>query len=157
MGRMGTPLLSLVRGGGQLASPPEPRPTLPSPELPTPPPEEGDEETNPALATGARVLSISASDVHAVMVGGRSPGFAPEVREGKLVGIRLSRVQPNSAAERLGAQNGDVIQTVNGVELTSYAAVAETEASTQEARRFVVHLTRGGKPMTLILELDVGL
>jgi len=42
----------------------------------------------------------------------------PYFQDGKTVGFRVFAIKPGSVFEKLGLQNGDVIQRVNGVELT---------------------------------------
>ena len=119
---------------------------------PTAPSSAATPETS-AIPSDAQLITVSAADVQAVMFGGQFPAYGPETRDGKLVGIRVSGVKPGSAAERLGARDGDVVEAVNGVDLTTFDAVSRVEASTRNGRRFVVRVLRDGHPTTLVLEL----
>lgn len=51
-----------------------------------------------------------------VIKGGRA---MPLVRNGQVQGMRLYAVRPNSAFSKLGLRNGDVLKSVNGIELNS--------------------------------------
>jgi hypothetical protein len=74
----------------------------------------------------------------------RSARFAPEFAGGEVVGLRVRGVRPGSPLARLGAEAGDVIETINGVgagetdrllEAYARARVVDSVAGDDEARR----------------------
>jgi general secretion pathway protein C len=68
----------------------------------------------------------------------------PAFRDGQARGFKLFAIRPGSLYAKLGLQNGDVIQRVNGMSLkTPQSALAAFE-SLREARHVEVDLERGG-------------
>jgi len=49
----------------------------------------------------------------------RSARIVPEMRDGKAAGFRLYAVKPDGPLRQVGMQNGDVISSINGLEITS--------------------------------------
>jgi general secretion pathway protein C len=73
----------------------------------------------------------------------------PQREGGKVVGYKLRRFQANSPLAALGAQKGDVIQAVNGVDLTSMDKALGAFQSLRSANDLNFSITRAGKPMDL--------
>lgn len=78
-----------------------------------------------------------------------SARMAPEMKNGKAVGVRLFSVQPNSLLGALGFKSGDLVQSVNGMSLTSPAQSLQAYADLRRARDVTVHLERAGKPVDI--------
>lgn len=73
----------------------------------------------------------------------------PHREGGKVVGYKLRRFKPNSPLAALGAQKGDIIRSVNGVDLTSMDKALGAYQSMRSANDLTFSITRKGKPMDL--------
>jgi len=62
-----------------------------------------------------RELEQTVANINEVFTQARA---VPFFQDGKTVGFRVFAIKPGSVFEKIGLQNGDVIQRVNGVELT---------------------------------------
>lgn len=72
------------------------------------------------------------------------------VKEGdKVVGLRLSRVQPGTLLDVIGLKNGDQVQSINGFELTDPQKALEAYGRLSTANKLTLTVTRGGKPMSI--------
>jgi general secretion pathway protein C len=79
----------------------------------------------------------------------RSARIVPEVRDGKGAGLRLYRVRPEGPLGVVGMQNGDVITSINGLELTSPEQALAAYAQLRAASHLSVGLERNGRKVTL--------
>lgn len=79
----------------------------------------------------------------------KSVRVRPQREGGKVVGYKLRRFQANSPLAALGAQKGDVIQAVNGVDLTSMDKALGAFQSLRSANDLKFSITRAGKPMDI--------
>ncbi len=64
--------------------------------------------------------------------GGRSPAaiftqarILPKYEDGEMVGIQLSKIEPDSFYEKVGLQDGDVVQELNGIKIDNPSASRE--------------------------------
>ena len=73
----------------------------------------------------------------------------PEVVHGRTVGVRVGGIAPDSVLTALGLQNGDVLQRVNGYDVTSPDRCLEAYATVRQQDRLVLQLQRGGR-LTLL-------
>jgi len=66
-------------------------------------------------------------------------------------GLRIAGVKPGSAAQRIGLQNGDTINTINGNDMGGgdLDKMLEMYTKLKSARRLSIQVTRGGKPVSL--------
>jgi hypothetical protein len=78
-----------------------------------------------------------------------SARIVPEQRDGKVDGIRIFGVKQGSLLSVLGFDNGDLIESVNGADMTSPEHALQAYAALRGAREVTVHLERGGKPVDL--------
>jgi general secretion pathway protein C len=62
-----------------------------------------------------RELEKTVANINEVFTQARA---VPYFEDGKTVGFRVFAIKPGSVFEKIGLQNGDVIKSVNGVELT---------------------------------------
>ena len=87
-----------------------------------------------ALVTGARVV--------------------PSMKSGQLDGYKLFAIRPSSLFARLGFENGDTVQSINGARL---ADVDDLTSLLNDAKRkassFVFELVRRGQPVTLTIQI----
>jgi general secretion pathway protein C len=73
----------------------------------------------------------------------------PYLNNGKSVGFRLFNIKPQSIFERMGLQNGDVVQKINGVELNSPSKAVGLLEEMQTSDELLLDLLRAGAPRTL--------
>jgi general secretion pathway protein C len=69
----------------------------------------------------------------------------PAVKDGKPDGFKLYAIRPNSVYAKLGLQNGDTLQSINGFDLTSADKALEVYTKLREATSLQVSVTRRGK------------
>ncbi len=75
----------------------------------------------------------------------RQARIVPEQENGKMVGIRLFGVRPETLLGVLGMQNGDRLQTINGFDMASPEKALEAYARLRTADHLTVQVNRGGK------------
>jgi type II secretory pathway component PulC len=69
------------------------------------------------------------------------------------VGFRLRRVQWGSPLEKLGAKRGDIIHSVNGINLTGVDKALMAYQGLRSDNQLVFHITRRGKPVDLKINI----
>ena len=79
----------------------------------------------------------------------RSARIVPEQQDGKVVGIRMFGVRPDTLLGVLGFQNGDRLETINGFNMSSPEKALEAYARLRTAKGLNVKINRRGKPMSL--------
>jgi general secretion pathway protein C len=77
----------------------------------------------------------------------------PNLKDGKTDGFRLFAIRRESIFDRIGLENNDVVQRINGVELTDPARAMGLLQELQEETRLEVDVLRGGAPRTLSYEI----
>ena len=83
----------------------------------------------------------------------RSLRFVPDRKDGKLVGLRLFGIRPGSLLSTLGLQNGDRLESINGLEIASPEKALEAYARLSTAKRLSVRVVRLGKPLQIDLNI----
>jgi membrane-associated protease RseP (regulator of RpoE activity) len=83
----------------------------------------------------------------------RSARIVPEMRDGVVVGIRLFGIRPGSLAWKLGFENGDLLRSINGDDISQPEQALRAYAKLREASDLYVLLERHGVPMTLLLRV----
>ena len=78
----------------------------------------------------------------------RSARIVPEVRDGQPAGFRLYSVKPEGPFAKIGMQNGDVIFSINGLEMTSPEKALMLYTKLKSAAHLSVGLERNGKRTT---------
>jgi general secretion pathway protein C len=78
----------------------------------------------------------------------RSARIVPEIRDGKAAGFRLYSVRPDGPFALIGMQNGDVISSINGLEITSPEKALEVYAKLKSASHLSLGLERNGSKVT---------
>ena len=79
----------------------------------------------------------------------RQARIVPEQENGKVVGIRLFGVRPDTLLGTLGMENGDRLQTINGFDMASPEKALEAYARLRTADKLVVQVNRRGANMNL--------
>jgi general secretion pathway protein C len=83
----------------------------------------------------------------------RTVRVRPQRENGKVVGFKLRRFQKDSPLALLGAQRGDVIQSVNGSELTSVDQALSVYQNLRSASDLNFSILRNGQPMELTIRI----
>jgi len=78
----------------------------------------------------------------------RSARIVPEMRDGKAAGFRLYAVKPDGPFAKIGMQNGDVISSINGLEITSPEKALEVYAKLKSASHLSLGMESNGKKVT---------
>jgi general secretion pathway protein C len=68
-----------------------------------------------------------------------------EVREGKPFGFRLFAIKADGPIAKLGLRDGDVLVSVNGLDITTPDRVLDAFGKLKAARRLVLGMVRGGR------------
>jgi general secretion pathway protein C len=79
----------------------------------------------------------------------RSARIVPEQQNGKVVGIRLFGIRPETLLGTLGFQTGDRLETINGFNMASPEKALEAYARLRTASNLNVKINRRGKPMSI--------
>jgi len=77
----------------------------------------------------------------------------PYAENGKTVGFRISEIVPGSLYEKIGLQNGDVIQKINSQDVDDPGKFFQMYQSLKEERNISIDLMRGGQRQTLNYEV----
>ena len=79
----------------------------------------------------------------------RQARIVPEQENGKVVGIRMFGVRPDTLLGVLGMENGDRLQTINGFDMASPEKALEAYARLRSADHLTVQVNRRGQNMNL--------
>ena len=79
----------------------------------------------------------------------RSARIVPEQENGKVVGVRLFGIRPDTLLGTLGLQNGDRLETINGFNMASPEKALEAYARLRTADHLTVTVNRQGKPVNI--------
>ena len=77
----------------------------------------------------------------------------PAVKDGKPNGFKLYAIRPTSMYAALGLENGDTLNNVNGMDLTTADKALEVYMKIHDATTVKLTLTRRGKPMTITYKI----
>lgn len=75
--------------------------------------------------------------------------IVPSFRNGKANGFKLFSIRPGSLYSKIGIQNGDVIQKINGYEINSPDKALEIYSKLKDAETITVDLVRRGRSKTM--------
>lgn len=73
----------------------------------------------------------------------------PHEENGRMLGVKLYGIRRNSLLGKLGLQNGDLLRTINGFEMSSPDSALEAYARLRNANNLTVAIVRRGQPTTL--------
>ena len=121
-------------------------------------PKSGAPGLDPALAKGIQRLSPTEFNIDRSVVDKilenqselmRQARIVPEQENGKVVGIRMFGIRPETLLGVLGMENGDRLQTINGFDMASPEKALEAYARLRTADKLVVQVNRRGQNMNL--------
>jgi len=105
----------------------------------------------------ARHFSISRRGADAALANlaavAHSLRAVPESKDNRPVGFRLVGMKPSGLLLRLGFRNGDVVESVNGRELTAPDKAIEAYSKLRSTTDFNVRLLRNGKPLSIEVKI----
>lgn len=135
----------------------------PAPTAPEPPKTTGGPPAlNPAIAAKIHKVSdtefnIERSVVDEIMENQaelmKSARIVPEQKDGKVVGVRLFGIRPDTLLGTLGLQNGDRLETLNGFNMASPEKALEAYARLRTASSLNVKVNRRGAPVSIDLHI----
>jgi general secretion pathway protein C len=79
----------------------------------------------------------------------KSARVVPDTQDGKVVGVRLFGIRPDTLLGVLGLQNGDRLETINGFDMASPEKALEAYMRLRTADGLKLQLNRRGQPMTI--------
>lgn len=110
-----------------------------------------------ATCEGRTTVTIPRAEVDAALenVAGSSGSarVTPAFSGGVATGFKVTHLRAGSLLVHAGLCDGDVLNTVNGLALTSPDKALEVYSSIKDARRVEVSVTREGKPFKLVVEI----
>lgn len=77
----------------------------------------------------------------------------PNMQDGKTNGFRLFAIRSGSLFQKIGLQNNDVVQRINGIELNDPGKAMSLFQDLQGETRLAVDVVRGGETRTLSYEI----
>ncbi len=77
----------------------------------------------------------------------------PYTEQGKIIGFRISEIVPGSLYEKLGLQNGDVVQKINSQDVDDPAKFFQMYQNLKEERNVSIDLIRNGQRQTQSYEI----
>jgi general secretion pathway protein C len=79
----------------------------------------------------------------------RTARIIPHEEGGRTVGVKLYGIRRNSLLGRLGVQNGDMLRTINGYDMSSPDSALEAYSRLRGADHLTLSVVRRGNAMTL--------
>jgi general secretion pathway protein C len=133
-------------------------PPAASAEPAAPPPSRGPSTVPPDIASKIQKISDTEFHVDRSVVDKilenqadlmRSARIVPEQKDGKVLGVRMFGIRPDTLLGTLGLQNGDRLETINGFNMASPEKALEAYARLRTAGNLNVKVTRRGQPMSI--------
>ncbi len=79
---------------------------------------------------------------------------APKIENGESTGMEIQGIRPDTLLTKLGIQNGDVLESVNGQVLSSPDAALGAYTTLRTADKFSLAIRRSGKTMVIDYDLQ---
>ncbi|MEO8904178.1 MAG: type II secretion system protein GspC [Polyangiaceae bacterium] len=83
----------------------------------------------------------------------KSARIVPETKDGKVLGIRLFGIRPDTLLGMLGLQNGDRLDAINGFNMGSPEKALEAYARLRTASSLDVNVNRRGAPVAISIKI----
>ncbi len=102
---------------------------------------------------GPRSYEVSRKDLDVVLANPSEllmqARIIPAMRNGESQGFKLFSIRPGSLYSRIGLQNGDILQRINGLSLASAERGLEAFQKLRESSHIELEVERNGQPMRL--------
>lgn len=102
------------------------------------------------FAVDQREVAASTENINTLLTQARA---MPQVEQGKTVGFKISEIVPGSLYEKIGLQNGDVIQRINSQDVDDPGKFFQLYQGLKEERNISIDLMRGGQRQSLSYEI----
>ncbi|MBW2379554.1 MAG: hypothetical protein JRG70_08385 [Deltaproteobacteria bacterium] len=79
---------------------------------------------------------------------------APKMEGGKSIGMEIRGIRPDTLLTKLGIQNGDLLESINGQSLSNPDAALGAYTTLRTADKFNLTIRRGGESMTINYNLQ---
>jgi general secretion pathway protein C len=125
---------------------------------PPPPPTNGPPVLDPSIASKIQKVSDTEFNIDRGVVDKilenqaelmKSARIVPEQKDGKVVGVRMFGIRPDTLLGTLGLQNGDRLETLNGFNMASPEKALEAYARLRTASSLNVKVNRRGAPVSI--------
>ena len=107
---------------------------------------------NPVISTGDHKYSIPKSEIDKTLSNlndvAMQARIVPAFKDGVATGFKLFSIRPDSIYAKIGIQNGDVIQRINGFEMNSPDKALEVYSKLREASNIDIEVERNGSVVT---------
>ncbi|HEY1553442.1 MAG TPA: type II secretion system protein GspC [Kofleriaceae bacterium] len=108
---------------------------------------------NGIKSTGENQFEISKDLVDKIvqnpMAVAKGARIVPAMVNGKATGFKLYAIRPSSVFAKLGLTNGDTLESINGMEMTTAEQALEVYTKLRDATSLEVDIQRRGKPLAL--------
>lgn len=141
----------------EVEAPAPPRPTI---ARPVPPPQE---PANDEYSQNIRQLSENSYAVNRGFVDRllsnqaelmRTARVIPHEVDGRVVGVKIYGIRRSSVLGHLGVQNGDMLRTINGYDLSAPDSVLEAYTNLRTAPHLSLSIERRGQPVNLDFTIE---
>jgi general secretion pathway protein C len=78
----------------------------------------------------------------------------PNIQNGKTNGFALSEIEPGSVFDEMGLQEGDVLRTVNGQQISDPTQAMQMMTALRSASQISIQVLRDGQPTTLTYQIQ---
>lgn len=138
------------------AAPASPAPAAAQPA--PPPPSRGAAKVPPEIASKIQKVSDTEFSIDRSVVDSilerqaelmKSARIVPEQKDGKVLGVRLFGIRPDTLLGTLGLQNGDRLESINGFNMASPEKALEAYARLRTASNLNVKVSRRGQPVSI--------
>lgn len=79
----------------------------------------------------------------------RQARIVPSIKDGKANGFKMYAIRPNSVFAKIGLQNGDTIQSINGFDMSSPDKALEVYTKVRSASNLQISILRRGQPVQM--------
>lgn len=114
--------------------------------------EEGIEKVNDTNYNLSRTMLNKVLDNAGRLIG--IAAVSPKVEGGRSVGMEIRGIRANTLLTKLGIQNGDILESVNGQSLTSTDAALGAYTTLRTADKFNLAIRRGSQSMIINYNLQ---
>jgi general secretion pathway protein C len=113
---------------------------------------EGIEKVNETNYNLSRAMLSKVLDNAGKLIG--IAAVTPKMEGGQSVGMEILGVRPNTLLTKLGIQNGDILESVNGQSLSNPDAALGAYTTLRTADKFNLSIRRGGQSMMINYNLQ---
>jgi general secretion pathway protein C len=78
----------------------------------------------------------------------------PNIQNGKTNGFALSEIEPGSVFDEMGLEEGDILRSVNGQQMTDAGQAMQMMSALRSASQISIQVLRDGHPTTLTYQIQ---